>query len=101
MQSAQKPARASKRQVDYLRSLFEDMGIRHSAIQNWLNDRTRGLVSFLGDLTPGEASVLIEEMKIRKRDKNPHPSQFAVVGPLQSTSPFPASRFFRGDQESR
>lgn len=58
------------RTIDYLRMLFADLGIRNSAILNWLNDHTKGHVSSLHSLTPEqgiEAHRGIERSEAEKR----------------------------------
>lgn len=65
--------KADARTISYLRVLFADLGIRNSAILNWLNDHTKGHVSSLHSLTPEQASKLVEELRDRKRRKDPRP----------------------------
>lgn len=60
--------RPSAAQLDYLAMLFTGCGFDRQQRAGWLEKRTGRQVSYLDELTKGEASGFIEELKVMKQE---------------------------------
>lgn len=60
--------RATQAQIDFLEILFGDLGFNRAQRNDYLSEDLGREVKFLDDLSVGEASKLIEDLKERKED---------------------------------
>jgi hypothetical protein len=60
--------RATQAQIDFLEILFGDLQFNRAQRNDYLSERLEREVKFLDDLSIGEASKLIEELKEQKED---------------------------------